>query len=86
MNSHRYSQPISAEDLYCHYCSKQYKTLHTFKHHIVDQHGLGMAAILELLTDEEEADRQRLMAEKGKSDDERYVAMLKRARQRRGKR
>lgn len=58
---------------YCYYCSKQYTTMNTFKRHIVNAHGLGLASILGLLSDEEEADRQRAMTENGESDHPMYT-------------
>jgi hypothetical protein len=56
------------DDRYCFYCGKQYATNGTFKRHIITAHGLGLAARLRLLTPEEEAERQRLMAEAGEQD------------------
>jgi hypothetical protein len=76
--------PIPADELYCHYCSKQYKTLWSFKRHITTRHGLGLAARLELLTDEEEAERQVEMAKRGQQDDPRFVKELAKRRNKRG--
>jgi hypothetical protein len=61
--------PYDPDDRYCYYCHKQYASMGTFKRHVVAKHGIGMGAMLGLLSPEEEAERQRAMAERGESDD-----------------
>lgn len=60
--------PWHPENRYCYYCSRPFATPGTFKRHVITKHGLGLARRLDILTDEEEAERQRIMAERGESD------------------
>lgn len=61
--------PWHRENRYCLYCRKQYKTPGTFKRHVITRHGLGLARQLDILTLEEEAERQRIMAANEEMDD-----------------
>lgn len=78
--------PLDPDDVYCFYCSKQYKSLAGFKRHIVQIHGVGLAARLGILTDEEEQERQRVMRENGEADDPKDMAMVRRQQDRIAKR
>lgn len=51
----RVPDKYNPEDRYCFYCNKQFANLGTFKNHVVNKHGSGLAKVLGLIpvTDEE---------------------------------
>lgn len=65
----RNTDPWHWENRFCFYCQREFATPGTFKRHIITRHGLGLAKTLGLLTPDEEAARQRLMAERGERDE-----------------